>query len=89
MRDSSFSLVRVFDGDPDYIVLRPGPGLPDGFLPPDLDGRWIDRCTVLSSRPTLPPHLRDAGSEAVAVPTGRFEVREYDGAVAEVWEFQV
>jgi hypothetical protein len=66
----------------DYIVLRAGPGLPEGFLPPDVEGRWLDRTQVPMGRPEKP-------LLAVAVPTGRFEIREYDGAVAEVWEFQV
>jgi hypothetical protein len=65
---------------PDYVVIRPGVGLPDGFLPADLDGRWYDRATI----PTV--WRPDGPTEgAVAVPAGRFEYRE-DGAVAEVWE---
>lgn len=81
----------MISGDPDYIVLRPGPGLPHGFLPDDMDGRWLDRSQipVRGTNGPHPPHIREEGLGAVAVPTGRFEVREYDGAVAEVWEFQV
>jgi hypothetical protein len=80
--------------EPDYIVMRPGFGLPEGFMPPDMDGRWYDRATFPMApareedEPPPPPHLKPAGPPAVAVPTGRFEVRT-DGAVAEVWELQV
>ena len=63
---------------PDYIVIRRGAGLPESFHLGDLEGRWFD--------------LRDPRAwalewvgEAVAVPTGRCEVRD-DGAVAEVYE---
>lgn len=64
---------------PDFIVIRPAPDLPPGFLPPHLDGRWFDTTEV-------PLSYAEPGSGcAVAVPAGRFEVRE-DGAVAEVWE---
>jgi hypothetical protein len=67
---------------PDLIVIRPGPGLPAGFLPAWIDGRWYD---LTRERPPAP--LDDTGDdEVVAVPTGRFEVRPTDGAVAEVWE---
>lgn len=64
--------------DPDYVVVRASPDLPDGFIPPDLDGKWFDRAT-------LPVSF--AQGTAVAVPSGRFEVRD-DGAVAEVWELR-
>ncbi|MGH3372382.1 MAG: hypothetical protein ACRDPR_20535 [Nocardioidaceae bacterium] len=71
----------------DYIVIRPGAGLPPGFLPPDQNGLWLDRSTI---QPGPAPGSEVAPgvvmSEAVAVPTGRFEVRQDDGAVAEVWE---
>jgi hypothetical protein len=79
-------------GEPDFIVLRAAADLPPGFMPEELDGRWMDRSQIPVRGPRrgpLPPHLREAGPGAVAVPTGRFEVRGYDGAVAEVWEFQV
>lgn len=63
----------------DYIVVRPAPDLPPSFLPPGLDGKWVDR--------TMLPE--DASpyrwGDAVAVATGRFEARD-DGAVAEVFE---
>lgn len=66
---------------PNYIVIRPAPNLPPGLLPPHLDGYWFDVNAV--------PHgfaTQHNGTEVTAVPTGRFEVRDYDGAVAEVYE---
>jgi hypothetical protein len=67
--------------EPDYIVLRAGPGLPESLQP--LLGRWYDRGDL--------PVRRQHGVVPTAfavVPAGRFEVREHDGAVAEVWEIQ-
>jgi hypothetical protein len=61
---------------PDYVVIRPAADLPSGSLPQDLDGKWFDRSQLQESR---------LFGEAVAVPSGRFEVRD-DGAVAEVYE---
>ncbi len=80
--------------DPDYAVIRPGEGLPAGFLPPEYDGRWID-IAQMPVRNGYPFERADRAREhglsigiAVAVPTDQFEVRE-DGAVAQVWELQV
>ncbi|WP_097921732.1 hypothetical protein [Streptomyces sp. wa1063] len=69
----------------DHIVIRPAADLPPGFLPAKEDGRWYDRASMPAGPP---PGFASPGGvwEAVAVPTGRFEVRDYDGAVAEVWE---
>lgn len=71
--------------EPDYVVIRPAPDLPPGFLPSRLDGKWLDR----SQLQPMPGEHGDAAAagfgEGVAVPTGRFERRE-DGAVAEVYE---
>jgi hypothetical protein len=67
---------------PDYVVIRPSPDLPDGFLPADLDGKWFDRAQL----PAKPEDLPTGLVSGVAVPSGRFEVRDWDGAVAEVWE---
>ena len=64
--------------EPDYVVIRPAADLPEGFLPPSWDGKWFDRAT-------LPETYAPITTGGVAVPSGRFEVRE-DGAVAEVWE---
>lgn len=73
--------------EPDYVVLRAASDAPDWLLPPRWDGYWIDRATLPPGPPAdwTPP---DDGTYAQAnfVPTGRFEVRDYDGAVAEVWE---
>jgi hypothetical protein len=66
--------------EPDYIVLRAYPEAPPGWMPRDLEGRWYDRAEFVTS--LEPPR----GYPAKAVPTGRFEVREYDGKVAEIWE---
>lgn len=66
----------------DYIVLRHGPDIPDEYRAEHLEGRWYDAVYV----PTGPPGLSNA--DAVAEPTGRFEVRD-DGAVAEVWEIRL
>lgn len=71
----------------DHVVLRAAPDLPEGFMPPGMDGRWYDRALV----PGGPPpgaSLPEGVSQAVAVATGRFEVRDYDGAVAEVFEIR-
>ncbi|WP_413102249.1 hypothetical protein [Streptomyces sp. Inha503] len=71
--------------EPDYIVIRPATNLPPGFLSPHEDGRWYDASTMPEM--VLGP-LAPGETRAVAVPTGRFEVRDHDGAVAEVWEVQ-
>lgn len=68
--------------EPDYVVIRPAPDLPPGFVPPHWDGRWLDRADM----PFGPPPADGTWSTATAVPTGRFEVRDSDGAVAEVYE---
>jgi hypothetical protein len=78
----------------DYVVVRRAPDLPAAFNTGDLDGKWFDRAT-LPIRTEDPEdraeRFRKSGgtaSSAVAVPTGRFEVRD-DGAVAEVYEIRV
>lgn len=75
--------------EPDYVVIRPAPGLPEGFVSPQMDGRWFNRADMPvgpSAGTQLPKGV--FMTQAVAVPTGRFEVRDYDGAVAEVREVQ-
>jgi hypothetical protein len=67
--------------EPNYIVVRPAPDLPAGFLPEALNGIWFD----LSQLPSDPGLTGVRMGAAVAVPSGRFEQRE-DGAVAEVYE---
>lgn len=63
-----------------YVVIRAAIDLPDGFLPPDIEGRWYSLDMVPK---TDDPEWRFGG--AVAVATDRFERRE-DGATARVYE---
>lgn len=70
--------------DPDYVVIRPAPDLPDGFLPDEMNGRWFDRDHIPEGPDDGHATVARLGG-AVAVATGRFETRE-DGAVAEVFE---
>ena len=60
-------------------VIRAGEGLPPDYLPPDLDGKWLE----VPPGP-LPEFLHRTGT-AQAYATGRYEERE-DGALAEVYE---
>lgn len=70
----------------DYVVLRQSPDLPDGWMPPDMDGRWYDLAAVpIGFRAPLAGYKPGT---AYGVPTGRFEVRD-DGAVAEVYEVRM
>jgi hypothetical protein len=64
-----------------YIVIRPGPDLPAGFLPTDWDGRWLDRDLP------APPDLAETRDVVLgrAHATGRYETRG-DGERAEVFE---
>lgn len=78
--------------EPDYVVLRAGLDLPDGWMPPEMDGRWYDRSQFPTRGEAEASAARSefvAAGGAVAIasaaPTSRFEVRD-DGAVAEVWE---
>lgn len=76
--------------EPDYVVVRRGPDIPDEWVLPDgLEGRWFDRATMPVRSPSADGARRTGVSigTAQAVPTGRFEYRD-DGAVAEVWEIQ-
>lgn len=65
-----------------HIVLRPAPDLDEDFLPPRMDGEWIERSVIYTG-----PQIDLYGPAAVASarPTGRVELRE-DGAAAEVYE---
>jgi len=74
-------------GRPDYIVIRPAADLPDGWLPVELDGKWVDR-TSLPTRDQIQGSPAVQFGTAVAVPSGRFEIREHDGAIAEVYEIR-
>lgn len=70
--------------EPDFIVIRPASDLAPGSIPAHLDGRWYDRSGI-------PPKGLAVGGQKgdlTARPTGRFEVRDSDGAVAEVWEIR-
>jgi hypothetical protein len=71
---------------PDCAVIRQSPDLPAGFLPPELDGLWLD-IAELPTHPLLSLSTGERFPGAVAIPTGRVEVRD-DGAIAEVWELQ-
>lgn len=61
-----------------YVVIRPAPDLPPGYLPPGWDGRWLHREAVDAST---------AYGDAAAHPTGRYETRG-DGERAEVLEIR-
>jgi hypothetical protein len=67
--------------EPDHIVIRRAPDMPAEEMPDRLEGWWFDRTQIPQSFALGAP-----GRVATATPTGRFEVRDYDGAVAEVWE---
>lgn len=75
---------------PDYVVLRPAPDAPEGFMPEKYNGLWLNRNEM---EPAYRKRHVDSAKEhglistATATPTGRFETRP-DGAVAEVWEFR-
>jgi hypothetical protein len=76
--------------EPDYVVLRAASDLPEGFMSPRMEGRWLDRSELPPPPPPdWKPPTDGSYGEAVAVPTGRFEIREWDGAVAEVFEVRV
>ena len=58
--------------EPDYAVIRPGPGLPTGLLG-EYDGKWFELTAI------------GAALRLLAEPAGRYEVSA-SGLVAEVWE---
>jgi hypothetical protein len=62
-----------------YVVIRAAADLPDGFLPPEWEGKWLDADVIL-------PGVQPQVFGAVAVATDRFERRESDGATARVFE---
>lgn len=74
--------LRAIPDQTGWIVLRPAEDLPEDFLPPRMDGEWIERSGIYRG-----PEIRLAGTTATATarPCGRIELRE-DGAVAEVYE---
>jgi hypothetical protein len=71
---------------PPFIVWRPARGVPPGFMPPGMDGRWEDRGSLpaLSLRSLL--RGEQPAAHAIAIRTDRVEHRDSDGASAEVWE---
>jgi hypothetical protein len=75
---------------PPFVVWRAAPGVPPGFMPPGMEGRWDDRPPEQGVRflgLTLPHERRGPAHDgAVAVRTSRIEHRDGDGASAEVWE---
>lgn len=65
-----------------YVVFRPRPDLPKGFMPEHWDGRWMNVQDV----DPLGDESVKLGEHGRVCPTGCFETRESDGARAEVWE---
>lgn len=69
---------------PRFIVWRAARGVPPGWMPRGMEGRW-------DYRPEPPedwqrdPHAEEH-AHAIAVRTNRIEHRDSDGASAEVWE---
>lgn len=68
---------------PVFVVLRAARGVPPGWMPAHLEGRWYNRADLL--KPTLEPLGGLPPAAAVAIPTTRLEHRD-DGATAQVWE---
>lgn len=75
--------LRAIPGKTPFIVIRPGPDLPEGWLPADLDGYWRERDGMLSIYPIR--FVTENSVTSTATSSGRVEIRE-DGAVAEVYE---
>ncbi len=69
--------------EPPFVVLRAARGVPPGWMPTELEGRWYSRTDLLGVPPAS--HLQPPGP-AVAIPTSRIEHRDSDGATAQVWE---
>jgi hypothetical protein len=79
--------------DADWIVLRFKREVPVDQVPPELEGKWLDRSclgeTYAAVREVEPgPSVPDVITRhTVARPTGRFETDE-EMNVAEVWEVE-
>lgn len=71
--------------EPHYLVVRAHPDLPDGFLPPDWEGRWIERSRIPMG-PSVDRPLAPGEGRGVATAIDRYEIRDDDGAVAQVYE---
>lgn len=74
--------LRAIPGATGYVVIRPAPDLPDGYMPRTMLGRWESRAGFYT-QPLF--HLAGISGTATARATGRVEIRE-DGTVAEVYE---
>jgi len=77
--------------DADWIVLRFNRDVPLDEVPPELEGKWIDRSlltgTYQATRQVQSSATVGRTRNTVARPTGRFELNDqFD--VAEVWEVQ-
>ena len=80
--------------EPPFIVLRAARGVPFGWMPADLEGRWYNRADLIPATPgerllagPLARRTPDGPSGwAVCIPTSRVEHRDYDGASAQVYE---
>jgi hypothetical protein len=75
------AIARLQD-QPAFIVFRAARGVPPGWMPPDLEGRWYTREQVFGAPEAS---LFSPPGAAVAIPTTRTEQRQ-DGAMAQVWE---
>jgi hypothetical protein len=69
--------------EPPFVVYRAARGVPPGWMPPELEGRWEYRGRF--TLPRLPEMPGTAQGRAVVIPTSRVEHRE-DGASAQVLE---
>lgn len=69
---------------PSYAVLR-FESWPTELVPVELEGRWLEVPDPRTTVDGCDGHEVGAAAAAIARPTGRFEVRPWDGAVAEVW----
>lgn len=67
-----------------YVVFRPAPGVPASFLPESVEGRWEDVHAIPG--PGKVYALGERVGTATGRATGRFEMRDTDGALAEVYE---
>lgn len=76
---------RAGQPPPSYAVLR-FEGWPEAEVPAWLEGLWLEvpDPRTAAGQPTEDGEVSGVGA-VHARPTGRFEVRDWDGAVAEVW----
>lgn len=69
--------------DPEWVVIRKHPDLPDGVVTDDWEGRWLDVSSVPPPVSMIVGGTRDA--RVVATRTDRFEVHPDVGAMARVY----